>query len=99
MYLIIWEYHVKPECIPEFDSFYSPQGAWVGLFRKSAGYLGTELLHDETNPQRRITIDHWDSRLAYESFLEKWKLEYKALDEQCEGLTERETRICKGELK
>jgi hypothetical protein len=49
MYLILWEYHVKPEKRAEFEQIYSPGGAWAELFQKGTGYLGTELMRDETN--------------------------------------------------
>lgn len=96
MYIIIWEYQVKPEKQSEFETLYSSAGAWDGLFRKGTGYLGTELSHDETNPRRYLTIDRWKSREDYEGFLSRWKKEYNALDVQCEGLTESES--CTGKF-
>jgi heme-degrading monooxygenase HmoA len=95
MLIIIWKYQVKAEKLSEFESIYSPNGAWVELFKKSMGYLGTELLHDETNHQRYLTIDRWNSEEEYEAFLSEWETEYKALDAQCEGLTESESPIGK----
>jgi len=95
MYIIIWEYQIKPEKQPEFESIYSPKGAWAELFEKSTGYLGTELLCDETRPQRYITLDRWASRDDYEAFLAQWAMEYKALDARCEGLTASESLIGK----
>jgi len=93
MFIILWEYLVKPEKRIEFEAIYSPNGAWAELFKKSTGYLGTELLRDETNPQRYLTIDHWRSKEDYEAFLLKYTQEYKALDAQCEGLTESESLL------
>jgi heme-degrading monooxygenase HmoA len=98
MYLILWEYHIKPEAREIFEQIYSPTGTWADLFKKSAGYLGTELLHDETDSQKYLTIDRWISKEAYESFLEHWKQEYETLDKQCEGLTEHEVLLGKGNL-
>lgn len=98
MYLILWEYHVRPERCDEFERIYSAAGAWAELFRKSKGYLGTELVNDEANPQRYFTVDRWVSKTEYERFLEVWQQEYKALDEQCEGLTEREVLLGKGNI-
>jgi heme-degrading monooxygenase HmoA len=93
MYIIIWEYQVKPERQAEFEKIYTPNGAWAGLFRKGAGYLGTELSHDETNPRRYLTIDRWESKEEYDAFISRWKDEYSTLDSQCEGLTESESCI------
>jgi len=98
MYLILWEYHIKPEKREEFEQIYSPSGAWAELFKKGAGYLGTELVLDETDPQKYLTVDRWASKEEYESFLEHWEQEYEALDKQCEGLTKHEVLLGKGNL-
>jgi len=95
MYLIIWEYRVKADRVNDFERVYNPGGAWAELFKKSRGYLGTELLRDEENLQRCVTIDRWDTKEDYESFLSQWEKEYKALDAQCEGLTESESCLGK----
>jgi heme-degrading monooxygenase HmoA len=91
MYIILWEYQVKPEKRAEFEQTYASTGAWSVLFRKATGYLGTELLHDESLPERYITIDRWDSKESFEAFQAQFGREYKELDAQCEGLTENET--------
>lgn len=90
MYIIIWEYRVKPEHVAEFEETYVANGAWTRLFQKAAGYLGTELLHDPNSAARYITIDHWKSAQDYERFLLQWQAEYSALDAQCEKLTRQE---------
>lgn len=92
---IIWEYQVKSEQLSEFESIYSPNGVWAELFRHSASYISTELLRDQTNPQRYLTIDYWKSNEDYEAFLSQWEKEYKILNAQCEGLTESESLIGK----
>jgi heme-degrading monooxygenase HmoA len=91
MYAIIWEYLVKAEHAGEFEKIYSATGEWAKLFGKSRGYLGTELLSDERELHRYITIDRWSSRQEYESFLSEWKNQYQLLDGRCDGLTERQT--------
>jgi len=91
MYVIIWEYYVKAECIVEFEQIYGPGGRWADLFKNGNGFMGTELLRDPEDRQRYITIDRWVSSADYELFLSQWKKEYEALDSQCEGLTEQET--------
>jgi len=74
---------------------YSPAGAWAELFRKGTGYQGSELLCDETDPQRYITIDRWISKDSYDKFLACHAKEYKSLDKQCETLTSGESLIGK----
>lgn len=93
MYIIIWEFQVKPGKQSEFEMVYSSLGAWAELFNKGAGYLGTELSHDETNPRRYLTIDRWASKEEYDAFLSHRKVEYSMLDAQCAGLTESESCI------
>jgi heme-degrading monooxygenase HmoA len=97
MYIIIWEYQIMAERAGEFERMYSATGEWAKLFRKSRGYLGTELLSHAREPQHYITIDRWSSPQEYESFLLEWKNEYQLLDAQCAGLTERETLLGKWE--
>jgi len=93
MYIIIWEYQVKPEHLDEFVKIYGESGAWVELFQKQPGYLGTELLHASSDPDHYLTIDRWVSVTHYESFLSHWKKEYEDLDAQCEDLTEQESLL------
>jgi heme-degrading monooxygenase HmoA len=93
MYIIIWQYQVKFEKQSQFERIYSSNGAWAELFKNSAGYLGTELFHDKTIPQRYLTIDRWESKKEYEAFLTEREDEYKTLDKQCEGLTESESLV------
>ena len=93
MYIILWEFLVKPEKQTEFMKVYALTGAWAELFKKSPGYLGTELSRDETNSQRYLTIDRWESREAFQGFLSHWEEEYNTLDAGCEGLTVHESCI------
>ena len=98
MYVIIWEFWVKLERVPDFEKAYAAEGAWARLFQKHPGYLGTELLHDSDDPQRYLTIDRWASVDQYESFLAQWETEYAALDTQFDELTEKEFLAGKWEL-
>ena len=98
MFIILWEYNVQPENQSEFESIYSPNGTWAELFKKSAGHLGTELLHDTVSLQRYLTIDRWKSKEEYDAFLSEYEAEYKVLNAQCEGLTESESLLGKWEM-
>ena len=93
MYLIIWEYQVRPKHLPDFEKIYASDGAWAKLFNKNEGYLGTELLRDETDSRRFLTIDRWESVEAFNEFKANRQTEYEALDAQCEGMTEQETLL------
>jgi heme-degrading monooxygenase HmoA len=90
MFIVIWEYQVKSEHQPGFEEVYSSSGAWVELFKNGEGYLGTELLHSTEAPGQYITIDRWDSKENYESFLSQWKAEHERLDGQYASLAEHE---------
>lgn len=98
MYIVIWEYQVKIEHVKKFEEIYATNGAWAELFRKSEGYLGTQLIRDTNHAYRYLTIDRWVSPQDYESFLSQWKTEYSNLDAECEGLTEQETQLGTWEL-
>ncbi len=99
MFIIIWQYQVKKENTKKFEEIYSANGDWAKLFKKSAGYLGTELFQDITNLQTYLTIDRWESELDFQAFQTQWQAEYKLLDEQCEELTEFETLLGRWNLK
>ncbi len=97
MYVIMWEYEVRTDHIHEFEEIYRSNGVWAKLFQKASGYIGTELLRDEKNPHRYITIDRWDSAESYQAFHFQFKKDYEVLDAQCEGLTEHEILLGKWE--
>jgi quinol monooxygenase YgiN len=87
----IWEFRVLPEYVAEFEVNYRPTGAWAQLFRRSPGYRGTELLRDQEDPLRFVTIDKWDDRVSYKAIKEE--PEYAFLDARCEQLTTSERLI------
>jgi heme-degrading monooxygenase HmoA len=60
----------------EFERVYGPDGEWAAFFRDGAGYLGTELLRDVESPGRYLVIDRWESRDAYQTFVEEHRDEY-----------------------
>ncbi len=45
MYIIVWEFVVRPEKVTAFVAAYQSDGAWAKLFAQADGYIGTELLH------------------------------------------------------
>jgi heme-degrading monooxygenase HmoA len=92
-FVIIWEFRVRSDELPAFTRAYGPGGAWAQLFGKSAGYAGTELLQDEWDKLRFVTVDRWNSAAAYEDFQWHHQNEYEALDRTCRGWLESERRI------
>ncbi|HET7745687.1 MAG TPA: antibiotic biosynthesis monooxygenase family protein [Vicinamibacteria bacterium] len=91
--VLVWEFDVEPGREAEFVRAYRPEGDWAVLFRQADGFRGTELLRDEKDPTRYVTIDRWESLAAWEDFRRRFKAEYEALDARCEALTSRESRI------
>jgi heme-degrading monooxygenase HmoA len=93
MYAIIWEFRTKPGRSKKFEAAYGPDGEWVKLFQKAAGYLKTDLFQDVADQDRFVTIDYWHSQAAFEEFKSTNKAEYEEVDKRCEGLTEEEKLI------
>ena len=93
MHVIVWEFRARPGREAEFEEVYGPGGAWVELFARSEGFVGTELLRDVAEPGRYLTLDQWTSRSAFETFRERWADDYRELDERCEALTLREEAL------
>jgi quinol monooxygenase YgiN len=91
MITIVWEYQVKTNHISEFQKIYASNGKWTELFKKGKGYIGTRLIRSPDHPNLFITIDQWQSVTDYNTFISQWKMEYKKLDQQCQGLTEHES--------
>ena len=92
-YAIVWQFEVRPAFQAQFEKVYGPQGVWADFFRSASGYLGTELLRDETNPCRYVTIDLWRSRQHYDAFRQQHADEYHRSDERCEQMTEGEQSL------
>jgi heme-degrading monooxygenase HmoA len=92
-YVIVWEFWVRQDRVTEFVEKYGPEGAWARFFRGSAGYLRTELVRDVAADHRFLTLDYWQTEEDFRSFRGQNLAEYERLDEECEGLTEQETRL------
>lgn len=84
---IFWEYVVREDCLEGFLELYSSSGRWVQLFKRHPGFLGTELLCDTSNGARYVTIDSWESFLAYAAMRDESRDEYQKLDRLGESLT------------
>ena len=74
MLTLVFSYDARdPE---EFEQVYGPEGSWSEFFRRGAGYVGTELLRDVEVPGRYLVLDRWESREAYQAFVEANREEY-----------------------
>jgi hypothetical protein len=93
MFLVLWEFEVKPGCEPRFERVYSSGGDWDSLFRQDPNHAGTHLFRDTVRPRVYLTTDYWRSRKCYEEFLALRSSEYKALDAATEDLTQCERHI------
>jgi len=93
MYVIVWQFVIRAECIAEFETLYGSQGEWAQLFARAEGYRNTRLLRDTSDPLRYITLDFWASQKAHDHFRQAHEQEYRALDKRCERLTVNESRL------
>jgi heme-degrading monooxygenase HmoA len=95
MYVIVWEFVVRPEKMDAFVAAYRSDGAWAHLFAKADGYVGTELLLATERDQGTtyVTIDRWKTAEDFTRFQEQFGDEYKALDTKLEGLTMSERKL------
>jgi heme-degrading monooxygenase HmoA len=93
MFLVLWEFEVKPGYEARYESVYGPRGAWARLFEQDSAYLGTHLFRDTNRPRIYLTLDQWSSRGAYEEFRQRHAAEYSSLDAQGEMLTQNERHL------
>jgi hypothetical protein len=97
MFVVLWEFHVKPGCEERFESVYGPSGEWVQLFRRDKRYRQTMLLHDSARERVYVTGGFWDSREPCDAFRKNNSEAYLALDKAGETLTTAERKIGKFE--
>jgi heme-degrading monooxygenase HmoA len=93
MFLVLWEYDVKPGLESRFQKVYGPDGHWAQFFRRDPHYRETRLLRELSRPNVYVTLDFWDSREPYENFRQQNRRAYLALDRSCEALTLREKHL------
>jgi heme-degrading monooxygenase HmoA len=93
MFLVLWEFEVKPEYEQRFERVYGPGGDWDSLFRRDPNHTSTRLYRDASKPGMYLTADYWRSRESYEDFHKSRTTEYESLDAACEELTTNERHI------
>ena len=93
MFLVLWEFEVKPGCEERFEKVYGPDGDWAQLFRTDSHYRGTRLLHDPFRSNVYLTLDFWTSRESYAWFMAAHTAQYQSLESAGEVLTVTERRV------
>ena len=93
MYVILWEYVVRPGKVEDFVKAYGPDGAWAELFARAEGFEATELYRQEDEAARFVTIDRWRGRADFDLFRARYEPDYYRLDDRFAELTLEEDRI------
>ena len=93
MHVIVWRFRANPERRDDFVAAYGPDGDWAKLFRRGAGYIGTELLADRTDSNSFLCIDRWRDEADFIAFKAAHGDDYHTLDQRCEVLTMEETPV------
>jgi heme-degrading monooxygenase HmoA len=96
---VVWEFIAREDKLAEFERHYASDGAWARLFKRSAGFRGTALLHDAARRGRYLTVDSWENADAHREMREKFSHEYDELNHACEEFTERESHLGDFEVK
>ena len=76
-----------------FERVYGQKGEWVAFFRSGPGYVGTELLRDVEVPGRYLVVDRWESREAYNTFVEAHREAYMLRVDETAFCYDRELRL------
>lgn len=93
MFVILWEFEVKPESQECFERVYGPHGEWVRLFSRDPRFRGSQLLRDFSRSLSYFTLDFWDSESAYQDFQNAHRASYEELDRVTEAFTLKERCI------
>jgi heme-degrading monooxygenase HmoA len=88
---LVFSYDV--EDVADFEKVYGPEGEWSEFFRSGTGYVGTELLRDVEIPGRYLVVDRWETREAYNAFVEGHREEYMRRVDENAFRYEHELRI------
>ena len=93
MYVVIWEFKVRPECQSDFIDLCGHSGEWTQWFRKSPEYIGTDLLRSNEDVNLFLTVDKWNSKTAYDQFYNSDRDTFNRLDQKGETYTLEEKLI------
>lgn len=89
----VWSYRVKPEWRERFCAAYGPSGEWSKFFARSPHFLRTDLLVDENDASRFVTIDYFRNAEARAELVATFAAEYEAIDRRWRDATEEETYL------
>jgi hypothetical protein len=93
MFLVLWEFEVKPGNEERFERVYGAGGDWDSMFRRDSNHAGTYLFRDMAKPRVYLTADYWVTQGAYKDFLQREEAEYKRIDAEAESLTAAERHV------
>jgi hypothetical protein len=93
MFVVLWEFDVKSECIEKFTIAYAASGDWARLFAADPQFREKRLLQNISEPLRFVTMDIWESRAGYERFLNEKADAYGDLDAKCADWTTAERHL------
>ena len=93
MYVIVWQYKVKPENREKFENIYGPEGLWADFFRTSAYYKGTCLFNSEQFSDVYLLLDFWDTKEAYAHFTTAQADTYQRLSFQFQDVYQEEAKV------
>lgn len=93
MYVIVWEYKVKPENREKFEKAYGPEGSWANFFRKSEHYRGTCLFKSEKASDAYLLLDFWNTKEAYDHFKSTQADRYQQLSHQLQDVYQEEVKV------
>jgi len=93
MFLVLWEFEVKPGCEKRFERVYGPGGDWDSLFRRDPPPCEKSFIPRYGETACVPHSEYWLSRKSYEEFLSAQDVEYKALDSIAEELTANERHV------
>lgn len=93
MYVIVWQFEVRPGSEEEFQRVYGADGDGARFFRTGTGLVSVELLHDPRDPRMVVTIDRWKTATDYEKCCRQNAIKYREIDERCERMTVKETHV------
>ena len=97
MFVILWDFEVKPGNEAVFERVYGRSGQWAQLFQQDPRYRGTKLLRDVSDSSHFYTVDYWDFESAYYEFITQNQAAYEEMDRATQGLTVRDHRVFSGE--
>jgi heme-degrading monooxygenase HmoA len=93
VYVVMWEFVVKPDQVAAFERAYAPDGDWAHLFAPNPGFLAIQLLRDADAPGRYVTIDTWRTAQDHGRAMAAFAAAYQELDGRCAGFSVSERRL------